>query len=115
MSNKKNELERVIRVLTDNDVKIKDIYEAIELDRMDFYNIRRSTRSTKQAELAAQLKEKFKNYLNNMGAEPDSESDLTEELIQTLKRENELLRQINEERFTRLLNELEELKKRFPT
>lgn len=114
MSKKKSELEQIIKTLLDSDLMVKDIYEAVGLDRMDFYNLRRSTRISKQAELAAKLKEKFAQYLQNKGAEEESQPNLSDELIQTLKRENELLRQVNEERLKRILDEIEQLKKRFP-
>lgn len=114
MSKKKNDLEDIIKILIYKGLKPKEIYDSVNIERMDFYNIRRSTSRTKQEELAAKLREEFAQILQQAATEEEATTDLTEELIQTLKRENELLRQMNEERFTRILKEIEELKKRFP-
>jgi hypothetical protein len=110
MSNKKLSIEKVIEILTDNEVKIKEIYEALGMERMEFYNMRRGASNKKKEEAAKLLQEKFVNLIHEADIYTDTEIDPQTDHIQTLKRENELLRQLNERDLQEIKAQIAEIK-----
>lgn len=63
MSNKALSLEKVIEILVSSELKIKEIYENINMERMEFYNMRRGASNKKKEEAAQVLSDKFAHII----------------------------------------------------
>lgn len=116
MSNDNQALEKIIQHLTDKGVKIKEIYERLKVDRMEFYNTRRGTNLFKKRDFSKRITEAFPEFLTDGNVpKPQEMADLEKKYIEALERENELLRQLNQQEIKQILTEIQEIKKRLET
>jgi transcriptional regulator with XRE-family HTH domain len=115
MSNKNPSLQQTIDFLRrDKGLKVNELVEALEVERIVYYNVLKGSNEQRKKEFVAKLFEKFPVELQEIPPEEPSRSQLEHDYIQTLKRENELLRRLNERDLADIKREIEELKNRFP-
>ena len=103
-------LDQALNKLRENGYKVNEIYEAVGKDKMEHYNILRSNNEFRQKAYLNQLIEVFPDLLGNMS--DHNEESFQDKYIKALERENALLQKQNNEAIEKILQELQEIKKR---
>lgn len=114
MSNKNPSLQQTIDYLRDKGLQVKELIAALDVERIVYYNVLKGSNEHKKKEFVAKLFSTFPVELEGGIPEEPSRSELEHEYIQTLKRENELLRRLNERDLADIKEQIQELKNRFP-